>query len=110
MCDRGGNTEGGEEDFAHISSTLTPSSTRDLSLEREPVRGASQPGHKGRIQGPLPTPRRGGGWVPGTDTRSWAVSQSYVGWRRGAACLEMPAEQAPVKRRADGSPVTNVSG
>ena len=110
MCDRGGNTRGGEEDFAHISSTLTPSSTRDLSLEREPVRGASQPGHKGRIQGPLPTPRRGGGWVPGTDTRSWAVSQSYVGWWRGATCLEMPAEQAPVKRRADGSPVTNVSG
>ena len=75
------DSRGGEEVSAHNSSTLPPSSTRDLSLEREPVRGASQPGHKGRIQGPLPTPRRGGGWVPGTDTRSWAVLQSL--WAGG---------------------------
>jgi hypothetical protein len=75
-CDRSGNTRGGEADFAHISSTLPPSSTRDLSLEREPARGVSQPGLVGRIQGPLPTPRRGGGWVPRTDARSWASPQS----------------------------------
>ena len=87
VCDRGGNTQGGEEVSAHNSSTLSPSSTRDLSLEREPVRGASQPGHKGRIQGPLPTPRRGGGWVaqgPTPGVGRCLAEIVCVGWRVAA--------------------------
>ena len=72
----------------------------DLSLEREPVRGASQPGIVGRVQGLLPTPRARGAVGCQGPTPGVGLSRCGVGGGLGPPAWGRPAEQHPVKRRA----------